>query len=74
VRQYLRESVLCYFHHAGNLPHRHDEMAVVDTDLCARGITGPRVADASVMPTIVSANINAAVYAVAERAASLITA
>jgi choline dehydrogenase len=49
-------------------------MAVVDADLHVRGISGLRVADASVMPSIVSANTNATVYGIAERAASLIGA
>jgi choline dehydrogenase-like flavoprotein len=36
------------------------------------GIDGLRVADASVMPTIISANTNVTVLAIAERAAELI--
>jgi len=46
---------------------------VVDTDLTVHGVGGLRVADASVMPSIPSANTNATVLAIAERAAALIT-
>jgi choline dehydrogenase len=49
-----------------------DHMSVVDpADLRVHGLTGLRVADASVMPSIVPANTNATVYAIAERAAEL---
>jgi choline dehydrogenase-like flavoprotein len=45
---------------------------VVDENLKVKGIDGLRVIDASVMPAVPSGNINAAVIAVAERAADLI--
>jgi choline dehydrogenase len=45
---------------------------VVDSDLRVHGISGLRVADASVMPTLPSNNTLATVYAIAERAADLI--
>lgn len=72
IRTYLRESLRTYSHQVGTCRIGTDEMAVVDVALRVHGINGLRVADASVMPSIVSANTNATVYGIAERAASLI--
>jgi choline dehydrogenase len=49
-----------------------DAMAVVDPELRVRGIAGLRVADASVMPTVISGNTNAATIMIGERAADLV--
>ncbi|XP_049942502.1 glucose dehydrogenase [FAD, quinone]-like [Schistocerca serialis cubense] len=52
-------------------PHT-DPAAVVDARLRVHGVRGLRVVDASVMPTIVTANINAPVVMIGEKAADMI--
>jgi choline dehydrogenase len=72
-KDFLRRSTGSYFHAAGTCAMGTDAAAVVDSELRVRGLDGLRVADASVMPTLVGANTNATVLAIAERAADLIT-
>lgn len=74
VRSYIRHSVSSYYHPAGTCRMGSDSESVVDVDLRVRGLTGLRVADASVLPTIPNAHPNATVLALAERAAELISA
>jgi len=70
-RAYIRATTGPYFHPVGTCRMGTDRPAVVDPLLRVNGIQGLRIADASVMPAIVSANTNATVLAIAERAASL---
>jgi choline dehydrogenase len=72
LAEYLRLGLRCYFHYVGTCRIGGDQMAVVDPQLRVHGISGLRVADASVMPSIVTANTAATVYGIAERAADLI--
>ncbi len=60
------------FHPTSTCKMGVDAMAVVDPELRVRGIEGLRVADASVMPTVVSGNTNAATIMIGERAADLV--
>ncbi|MCW5747696.1 MAG: choline dehydrogenase, partial [Alphaproteobacteria bacterium] len=49
-----------------------DPTAVVDDQLRVRGIDALRVVDASIMPTMPSANLNASVLMIAEKASDMI--
>ncbi len=49
-----------------------DATAPLDPKLRVKGVTGLRVVDASIMPRIVGGTTNAAVIAIAERAADII--
>ncbi|MFF3257515.1 GMC family oxidoreductase [Actinacidiphila glaucinigra] len=74
LRAYLTRNLRSYNHYAGTCRIGTDAYAVVDPELRVRGVDGLRVADASVMPGPVSANTDATVYAVAERAVELLRA
>ncbi|XDO64366.1 GMC family oxidoreductase [Streptomyces sp. RLB1-33] len=73
MREYVKLATSSLCHLVGTCAIGTGERAVVDPDLRVHGIGGLRVADASVMPSIVAANANATVLAIAERAAAILT-
>ncbi|MFI5062880.1 MAG: GMC family oxidoreductase, partial [Streptosporangiales bacterium] len=73
LRRYIRRAVGSYYHPAGTCRMGSDATAVTDPQLRVAGVSGLRVADASVMPVIPNAHPNATVLAIAERAAELIS-
>jgi choline dehydrogenase-like flavoprotein len=72
VEAYVRKTAVTAHHPCGTCRMGTDEAAVVDGDLCVRGVDGLRVVDASVFPDLVGGNINAPVIMIAEKAAELI--
>ena len=72
LRAWIRRNVGSYYHFAGSCRMGIDSMAVVDPRLRVRGVEGLRIADASVMPSIVSANPHTTVVMIGERAAEFV--
>lgn len=71
LRTEIKRRANTIFHPVGTCKMGHDRMAVVDAQLRVHGITGLRVADASIMPNIVGGNTNAPTIMIGERAADL---
>ena len=69
---YARQHGATVYHAVSTCRMGRDPMAVVGADLKVHGVAGLRVVDASVMPTMPSANTNAATLMIAEKAADLI--
>ena len=74
LRDYIRQVAHTVFHPVGTakMGADDDKMAVVDQALRVRGVQGLRVADNSIMPTLISGNTNAAAMMIGERAARFI--
>jgi choline dehydrogenase len=69
---HIRRVATTIWHPAGTCRMGRDGMAVVDDRLRVHGIDNLRVADASIMPRLVSGNPNAACIMIGERAADLV--
>jgi choline dehydrogenase len=70
--EYARQYGETVFHPTSTCRMGVDAGSVVDPQCRVRGVSGLRVVDASIMPSVPSANTNASVIAVAEKAAEII--
>ncbi|RCJ17974.1 choline dehydrogenase [Nostoc minutum NIES-26] len=74
LESYIRSACSTGHHPSGTCKMGTDPMAVVDPELRVHGVKGLRVADASIMPTLVSGNTNAPIIMIGEKAADFIKA
>ena len=72
LRDFVRRTAATIYHPVGTCKMGVDELAVVDPELRVYGVDGLRVADASVMPLITSANTHVPSVLIGERAAGFV--
>jgi choline dehydrogenase-like flavoprotein len=72
IEAWLRNTVITAHHPCGTCPMGSTPDTVLDPEMRVRGIERLRVVDASAMPDLVSAHINACVLMMAERASDII--
>jgi choline dehydrogenase len=72
VLEYIRRNSQSAYHPIGTCRMGTQEGCVVDDQLRVHGLEGLRIADASIMPTMVSGNTNAPCIMIGEKAAALI--
>ena len=69
---WIRKNAETTYHPVGTCKMGSDPMAVVDDQLRVHGMQGLRVIDASIMPRMISANLNASTLMIADKASALI--
>ncbi len=72
LNEYIRSKADTAYHPCGTCKMGVDDMSVVDQDLKVKGIENLRVIDASIIPEIPSANLNAPTLMIAEKGSDYI--
>ncbi|MDU4276372.1 MAG: GMC oxidoreductase, partial [Enterobacter asburiae] len=70
--EFVRNHAETAFHPCGTCKMGYDEMAVVDGEGRVHGLEGLRVVDASIMPQIITGNLNATTIMIGEKIADAI--
>ena len=74
IVEWIRATAETAFHPVGTCKMGRDAMAVVDDQLRVHGMEGLRIADGSIMPTLVSGNTNGACIMIGEKASEMMLA
>ena len=72
IDQLIRETAQSAYHPSGSCKMGTDAMAVVDPRCRVHGIENLRIVDSSMMPTVISGNLNAPTMMIGEKAADII--
>lgn len=72
IEEFIRSRAETVYHPVGTCKMGQDEMAVVDYQLKVHGLTGLRVADASIMPSLIGGNTNATSILIGQKCAHAI--
>ena len=74
IKKVLGQTTETVYHPVGTCKMGNDDMAVVDSELKVHGIEGLRVADASIIPTLIGGNTNAPAMMIGDKCSDMMLA